>query len=540
MTGESPRRVPRLGRARAIERLLRQNELILNAVAEGIYGVDVDGRVTFANPAAERMLGWPVADLLGQDVHELVHHSRPDGARYPGEECPTNAALLDGRVHVVEDDIFWRKDGTPLPVEYTTTPMSEDGGLIGAVITFRDLTERHAAGQLQGEVRRLAEQQAEQNEQVAHLHDALLPTVPAVDELDVGVHYLPAEPNMPTGGDMYDLLVLPDGDLHLAVVDVMGKGVRAAHGALTVIHALRFLVAEGCDTGDLGRQVSQLLEVLEPELVATILVGRYTPTEGRLVLAGAGHPPALLVSASGDVREVAASGVALGWPGAGSGEVVEVTLGRSETVVLYTDGLIEANKDVLSGLASLRAAASETAGYPARHLARTLVQRALSDAVRHDDSLALVLRRRLPLPLSGDRRLGPFEYRFTPSPTAVPLARHLFTDWLSYQPVDDQASDDLLLVVSELCTNAVHAASGKQGGVVFRAWDDADALVIEVEDDGAGFEEDVRSDDEQPDPYAPGGRGLYLVQALADSIDVTRRDGHTIVRCVTRTVLPSD
>jgi formate hydrogenlyase transcriptional activator len=124
------------------EHFRRQNELILNAAAEGIYGLDLEGRVTFANPAAAKMTGHSVAELMGEHMHFLVHHTRPDGRRMPREQCAIYAALTDGAVHRVESELFWRKDGTSFPVAYASTPIREQGRLAGAVVVFQDISAR--------------------------------------------------------------------------------------------------------------------------------------------------------------------------------------------------------------------------------------------------------------------------------------------------------------------------------------------------------------------------------------------------------------
>ena len=126
----------------AIECLMRRNELILGSAGEGIYGVDLHGNTTFANPEAARMLGCAVEELIGKPQHATLHHTRPDGTPYPKEDCPIYKAFQDGSVHHIEDDVFWRKDGTSFPVSYTSTPIRQDDEIVGAVVTFRDITER--------------------------------------------------------------------------------------------------------------------------------------------------------------------------------------------------------------------------------------------------------------------------------------------------------------------------------------------------------------------------------------------------------------
>ena len=128
---------------RTIDELERRNELILRCSGEGIYGLDARGITTFVNPAAAEMLGWELEELVGRPQHDVIHHTRPDGTAYHAAECPIYAAFSDGAVHRVDDEVFWRKDGTSLAVEYVSTPIrDENGELVGAVVTFRDITER--------------------------------------------------------------------------------------------------------------------------------------------------------------------------------------------------------------------------------------------------------------------------------------------------------------------------------------------------------------------------------------------------------------
>ena len=129
------------------ERIERQNQLILGAAGEGIYGLDAEGRTTFVNPAAERILGWSSDDMVGHDAHLMFHHTHADGSHFPVQQCPIHASFSDGQVHRVDDEVFWHKNGKAIPVEYTSTPIFEMGRLVGAVVLFRDIGERKRAEQ---------------------------------------------------------------------------------------------------------------------------------------------------------------------------------------------------------------------------------------------------------------------------------------------------------------------------------------------------------------------------------------------------------
>ena len=132
--------------AREMDRILRRHKLILDTANDGIYGLDVQGRLTFVNRAGARMVGWKDTELLGQPMHRLLHHSHPDGSSYPEEDCPIYAAIKTGTPQQSDKEVFWRKDGTSFPVDYFSCPTrAADGSIGGAVVTFRDTTEHKRA-----------------------------------------------------------------------------------------------------------------------------------------------------------------------------------------------------------------------------------------------------------------------------------------------------------------------------------------------------------------------------------------------------------
>jgi PAS domain S-box-containing protein len=123
-----------------------QLRLLLNSTAEGIYGIDPDDNCTFCNPACLSLLGYTQADeLIGKNMHRLTHHTRPDGAAFPIEECLIFRAAQQGEGAHVDDEVLWRADGASFPAEYWSYPQRRDGQVVGAVVTFVDITERKRA-----------------------------------------------------------------------------------------------------------------------------------------------------------------------------------------------------------------------------------------------------------------------------------------------------------------------------------------------------------------------------------------------------------
>lgn len=125
-----------------LERLRRQQELLLNSVTEGVIGVDEHGRITVANPAAAKLLGHRTEELIGQHEHELFHRTRADGTPYAADACPIHRSIEDGTIHHAAGEVFTRKSGSTFPVEYTSAPIREKGRIVGASLIFTDVSER--------------------------------------------------------------------------------------------------------------------------------------------------------------------------------------------------------------------------------------------------------------------------------------------------------------------------------------------------------------------------------------------------------------
>lgn len=158
MTFDAP---ARLDRSPAVGSWRDPVALLLASTGEGIYGVDLHGACVFINPAGARLIGYEPHELIGRNMHGLTHHARPDGAPYPEAECPIFNAFRRGLPCRIDSEVFWRRDGSSFPVEYSSHPVIEDGQVRGAVVTFVDITERkraadalqRAKGQLEERVR---------------------------------------------------------------------------------------------------------------------------------------------------------------------------------------------------------------------------------------------------------------------------------------------------------------------------------------------------------------------------------------------------
>ncbi len=131
--------------------LMHQSNSILESVGDGIYGVDLAGRVTFVNPAAAQMLGYKQSELLGRMMHDLIHHTRADGQICEAKDCVILHCLQTQNPMRVVDEIFWRKDGTSFPVELIASPQIVEGRPVGAVVAFTDITERRALDRMKDE-----------------------------------------------------------------------------------------------------------------------------------------------------------------------------------------------------------------------------------------------------------------------------------------------------------------------------------------------------------------------------------------------------
>ncbi|VUX55728.1 Sigma54 specific transcriptional regulator with PAS/PAC sensor, Fis family (modular protein) [uncultured Woeseiaceae bacterium] len=185
-----------------LQQLQTEHQLILDAAGEGIYGLDGDGRITFCNAAATEILGWRIEDVRGQRAHDVHHHSHADGSPYPQDECLIYAALYDGEIHRVDNEVFWHFDGSCVPVEYVSTPILQDGKRNGAVVIFRDISRRQ-------EIERQREQAHDELSKLQIAHQLIL------DAAGEGIYGLDSEGRITFGNSAStEILGWHVGDVH--------------------------------------------------------------------------------------------------------------------------------------------------------------------------------------------------------------------------------------------------------------------------------------------------------------------------------------
>lgn len=352
------------------------------------------------------------------------------------------------------------------------------------------------------------------------LQRAVLPDrLPDVPGWELAARYVPATSGLEVGGDWYDAFVLPDGRLGLAVGDASGHGLSAARLMSTLRNALRAYAVLGNGPGDVLARLGAMLEVLDPQAMATVVYLEMDTDTGEASWASAGHPPPLWCR--GSEPELEADEDAdppLGCPATEAPRQHLVRLEPGDGVLLYTDGLVERRDESIDvGLARLVSAARRHQGRPgdASHaLLDAVVGDVLGGHGSGDDMCAVILRR--PLPVTLDPPPSPalpaastarhVSRTLHPRPQAAGQARRLVRGWLEDWGLGD-VQDAALLVISEMVTNAVTHAEGL---ITVEASADETTLRLAVTDASHALPRLERAD-----PAAEHGRGVDLVDMLS-------------------------
>ena len=346
----------------------------------------------------------------------------------------------------------------------------------------------------------------------AALQEALFPVpLPEFPGAKAAARYQPAQSDA-LGGDWYDVFPLTDGTLGVAVGDVVGHGFRAAALMGQLRAGLRAYALEGQPPADALGRLNRLLRQLDPGGSATVAYLVYDPASATAEVASAGHLPLLRVNREGAEYHELPPSVPLGTVRDRQYESVELELEDGDTLLLYTDGLVETRDAPLDeGLARLQQAADGADPDPER-LCSSILSQLLSDGRRLDD-VALIAFAMEPL---GD----PEQLRFPAEPESVPRLRRVLTRWLREHGASGDEIDRVVLAVSEAGANAVeHAYSPEERSFDVHLATNGSEAVVEVRDRGSW----------RPPRGENRGRGLVLMEGLLDRVEVDAgADGTTV------------
>jgi PAS domain S-box-containing protein len=348
------------------------------------------------------------------------------------------------------------------------------------------------------------------------LQRSLLPErLPQLPGLEVAARYLPAAAEAEVGGDWYDVLSIPGGRIGLVMGDIAGKGLAAASMVGRLRSALRAYALEGHSPVPVVERLNRLIwtEAQEGQM-ATLLFVVVDPTEGRVGWVNAGHPPPLLAEAGQPPRFLKGAGaVPLGVLPFPDFRETSVAVGSESTVVLYTDGLIERpGENIDLGLARLADLVHGAPNDP-EALCDELLQALIPDRAPSDDVALLALRT---IPMSAR-----IDVEFAPEPESLAAMRVLLRRWLRHVEASEDELADVVIACGEAATNAMeHSGVGGRRPFELSGRLEGRTVEVTVRDHGAW----------RPLRKGEGGRGLPLMRALMDEIDVTSTAQGTTVR----------
>ena len=362
-------------------------------------------------------------------------------------------------------------------------------------------------------------------ELVEILQRSLLPDrLPSHPRLELAARYLPSGFAAQVGGDWYDALALGGGRLGVMIGDIVGHGVRAATRMGELRNGLRAFALEGHPPGEALRRLDRVVQAtLGPGMVATVLFLIIDPEAGTVTLANVGHPPPAVLGSDGQVRFLEAEPcLPLGIdPSAAAIERVH-PLTAGDTLLLFTDGLVERREESIEvGLERLGQALRESPS-GVEELCDRVLEHMLRDHPSQDDVAVLAVRLL-------DQLAGPLDLNLPATADSIPVIRHHLRAWLAAagDGLDAAVSRDLELACSEACTNSVrHAYGPADGAFSLHAERAGEDIVMEVRDAGTWRE-----------PRGDGGRGLELIEAVCDQVEVEHQTDGTLVR-MRRTIPP--
>lgn len=374
-----------------------------------------------------------------------------------------------------------------------------------------------------------------QAEQARTLQASLLPPrLPEVPGLTIDSRYQPIGDGSLVGGDFFDVFPLGERRWGFMIGDVCGQGVTAASLTALVRHTARAAARQWSSPADVLRFTNAVLAEHDlGERFCTLLLVAVDRDEhgARAVIASAGHHPPIVHRRGVGILRPGHPGSALGLFDDARVEDEVLPLESGDTIVLFTDGVIEAHDGEGSLVGDrfleemVEAHAADGPAAIGERVERELLT--LGGGRSRDDVAMLIVHvgevARPPVPL--DRTL---DERYAADPASVPAARDAVRAWLEEHRLVPTRADDIQVAVTELVTNAVRAA---RSAIEVRAWSSTDVVTVEVIDDGPGFDPSIPHDARELDPLADRGRGLFVVASIVDECTIESGPNGTIVRC---------
>ena len=342
----------------------------------------------------------------------------------------------------------------------------------------------------------------------------LPPRLPEVPALDLAARYLPAADDTHVGGDWYDVVLLPHGRVGLAIGDVVSRGVRAAAVMGQMRIALRASARDGDGPAPVLDRRDRLVRGLGEREMATVAYLVLDPAASTLTIASAGHLPPLLIEAAGGARLLdPMPSRPIGVAAARRYEEATVEIARGDTLVLYTDGLVERRGvSIEDGLQELASSAAVAPGGSAEEVCDRLVALAEADPTA-DDIAVLAVR----LPPELPERL---ELDLAAEPGSLAVMRRALQDWLPRVGLDERTAYDVLVAVGEAAANAIEHAYGPSAArFALAAAIESGELAITVRDEGSW----------RPPRGSHRGRGIAMMRDLMDHVQVDSHEGGTVV-----------
>lgn len=364
-------------RLASIRRLSRTKETVFASVPDGLVVLAADGTIEECNVALTTLV--PAA-VKGAALHRLLGHQLADGSPCPGGcalDRPSGAGI------VADESVTLA--GRLLPIEYVSAEI-DDGR---AVVSLRDVTSQRETEQNRRILLEASARQVEQQEVLRALGAPQFTELPPVPGLCLDMVSRPAAPGAATGGDLVDVTTLADGRVLIMIADALGKGVISVRDAWQVLYIARAYVQAGVRLDDVVARTAATLLTDANHPDASLMIAVIDPATGRVDLAGGGHPPALLVRGNGATEWLEGTGSGVGEAPVVDGVTLTRQLTAEDSLVLYTDGVVDGGQDVFEGLSALRSSAAALRKRPAQGWAQTVL-----DAVQvpgYDSGNATVL-----------------------------------------------------------------------------------------------------------------------------------------------------